>query len=81
MILFDLQFRFIVVVLTMVFRRGIIFASTTIPVHVLLLPYPNNNNTVMYVHVPTDSDINNDVHVHTDNGINNDADTCIFNGE
>ena len=49
--------------LTKVFRRGIIFDSTTIPVHVLLLPYPNNNNTVMYVHVRTDNGINNDVQV------------------
>ena len=39
MILFDLQFQFIVVVVTMVFQRGIIFDPTTIPVH-----DPNNNN-------------------------------------
>ena len=60
-ILFDLQYWFTVVVLTMVFQRDI-FDPTTIPVHVLLLPYPNNNNIVPYVqvHATTDTDTDKD---------------------
>ena len=74
MILFDLRFRFIVVVLTLIFRRGIIFdpTTTTIPVH----DPNNNNNTVPYVqvHASTDSDT-----VTYNN--NDDADTCNVDEE
>ena len=48
--------------------RGIIFDPTTIPVHVLLLPYPNNN-TVPYVQTHANIDTNN---------TNTDTDTCIL---
>ena len=75
MFLFDLQFWFIVVVLTMVFQ-SIIFDSTAILVHVLLIPCHNNNNAVQVPYEQVHATIDSDTGTY-----NNDADTCNVDEE